>query len=245
MSDNVAEKIRPLLATSVSNNYATPKLSRKTKYDLLRSGFILLISGFVGLLVLFNMPVKPGGLVVLLCTGFGGLLGGFYCVLAAFGLVSYDENASTSLQQSTDTYYETPSRNWSSTNYIYTPSSLGQLMTLPPREFEMVVRNLFIQAGYQADTTPITGDQGVDLFLYKGGLKAVVQCKRYKGTVGQPVVRDLYGSMLHYQASEAYLVTTGNISNPARDWAQGKPIHLIDGFELINFIREMRIGHPY
>jgi restriction system protein len=63
--------------------------------------------------------------------------------------------------------------------------------------------------------------------------KAVVQCKRYQNTVGEEIVRELYGTLIHERAARAFLVTTADISESAQQWAQGKPITLIDGRTLV------------
>lgn len=116
---------------------------------------------------------------------------------------------------------------------------LEQIQQLDPVEFEQFVGYLFQLQGYQVDMTVTSGDEGVDLFLQKGRRTAIVQCKRYAGTVGQPTVRDLYGAMVHNNAHEAFLVTSGVVSQPAEAWAQGKPITLIDGHELMSLSRRV------
>lgn len=113
---------------------------------------------------------------------------------------------------------------------------LSQAGKMDPIAFEHMVGALFERMGYEVRTTVASGDQGVDLYVRQGRRTAVVQCKRYKGDVGSPQVRDLYGTMLHNSADEAYMVTTGSISNQARQWADGKPIRLIDGFALVEWI---------
>lgn len=120
--------------------------------------------------------------------------------------------------------------------YIQGLRRYNQLGGMPPDEFEGLIGNLFRRTGYLVEQTGKTGDEGVDLVLKKAGKTAIVQCKRYSGTVSQSVVRDLYGAMVHNHASSAYLVTTGTISLPAQQWAQGKPIHLVDGSGLIEWI---------
>lgn len=119
--------------------------------------------------------------------------------------------------------------------------TLDQLHALDPVEFEKFCGYLYRLQGYAVWTTATSGDQGVDLYLEKGRRKAVVQCKRYQGTVGQPLVRDLYGTMLHNGASEAALVTTGQFSRSAEAWAANKPLFLIDGNELISWARQERL----
>ena len=121
---------------------------------------------------------------------------------------------------------------------------LEELQNMDPIEFEQFSGYLLAQQGYQVWTTVASGDEGIDLFLQQGTKTAVVQCKRYSGTVGQPVVRDLYGAMIHAEANEAMLVTTGVISQPAETWAKGKPIRLIDGHELMSWMRRQRRDVP-
>jgi hypothetical protein len=113
---------------------------------------------------------------------------------------------------------------------------LSSAKKMDPIAFEHMVGALFERMGYDVRTTVASGDDGVDLYVRQGRRTAVVQCKRYQGDVGSPLMRDLYGTMLHNSADEAYMVTTGNISNQARRWAEGKPIQMIDGFALVEWI---------
>jgi restriction endonuclease Mrr len=46
-------------------------------------------------------------------------------------------------------------------------------------------------------------------------------------------VRELLGTMIHEQVHHAFLVTTADISPAAREWAQTKPMTLIDGQTLV------------
>ncbi|HEY65507.1 MAG TPA: restriction endonuclease [Caldilineae bacterium] len=108
-----------------------------------------------------------------------------------------------------------------------------QLLQLTPSEFEEWTGELFRRHGYQVTNTPDIADHGIDLIVRKDGEYGIVQCKRYRGTVGEPVVRDLFGVLIHERADRGYLVTTANISRQARLWARGKPIELIDGERLV------------
>jgi len=126
------------------------------------------------------------------------------------------------------------------TRYLDRISQLHQVQQLDPVAFENFVGSLFQKMGYQVQTTSLSGDQGIDLILRKGTKLAVVQCKRYANSVGQPTIRDLYGVMVHTRADEAYLVTTGTVTLPAQQWAVGKPIHLVDGNTLIEWIETLK-----
>jgi restriction endonuclease Mrr len=90
--------------------------------------------------------------------------------------------------------------------------------------------------GYDAKVTPYGGDNGIDGYLEKDGKKAILQCKRVQGSVGEPILRDLYGTMYHSGASSAFVVTTGKVSEQARVWASGKPIRIIELKELRSLI---------
>ncbi len=119
--------------------------------------------------------------------------------------------------------------------------TLPQMLALEPSEFEVWTGMLFQLLGYQVRNTQDVADHGIDLIV--SGPEArygLVQCKRYRGTVGEPTIRDLYGTLIHENGDHAWLVTTGAISRQARDWAMGKPIDLWDGLRLIEFSKQMR-----
>jgi restriction system protein len=108
--------------------------------------------------------------------------------------------------------------------------SPAQFYSLSPRAFERYVALLFERKGYQVIHRGRSGDHGVDLELIAhDGRHAIVQCKRYLSTVGEETVRELYGTLLHEGSAHAFLVTTADISAAARQWAEGKPITLVDG----------------
>ncbi len=122
-----------------------------------------------------------------------------------------------------------------------TPLDLEQLYALQPYEFEQYVAELFRQKGYRVKLHGRRGDNGVDLRLTQAnGKEAIVQCKRYRKSVGPDIVRELYGTLMHERVAHAFLVTTADISDAARAWAQGKPMTLIDGRSLAHIATVMR-----
>lgn len=94
------------------------------------------------------------------------------------------------------------------------------LKQMDPIEFERITHILFQAQGYSVEKTPVTGDGGIDGLLRKCNELILLQCKRYgvKNSVGEPIVRDLYGNMAHYKTIypnlqiKGLLVTTGNVS---------------------------------
>jgi hypothetical protein len=104
--------------------------------------------------------------------------------------------------------------------------------TLDGRRFEVELAMVLERLGYDVRCTGGAGDGGVDLVLSQAGREVIVQCKAHKNPIGPGAVRDLYGAMIHRNASEAWLVTTTGFSRAARDFADGKRIRLLRVREL-------------
>ena len=122
----------------------------------------------------------------------------------------------------------------------WVPLTLDEAQQLSPSDFEeYVAQRIFARQGYRVHNTPDVKDGGVDIAVtdHHGHL-IIVQCKRYRNTVGSATVRELYGTMIHEGAAHAFLVTTGRISKDAREWARNKPIFLMDGRLLARLARE-------
>ena len=124
-------------------------------------------------------------------------------------------------------------------------SSLDQrpnLMELTPGEFESLTTNLFEKMGLEAKQTQASRDGGVDCVAFDPrpilGGKVVVQAKRYKNTVGVSAVRDLFGTMMNEGASKGILLTTSGYGKAAYEFANGKPIELLDGSNLLYLLKE-------
>jgi hypothetical protein len=108
------------------------------------------------------------------------------------------------------------------------------LLDVSPAQFEKMVVELYEIRGYKAKRTGAIGDHGVDVVVATPkGEKWIVQCKRWRGAVGEPVIRDFFGTMHHEKADRGVLITTGTFSIKAREWAKGKPLNLVDGNEFL------------
>jgi len=119
--------------------------------------------------------------------------------------------------------------------------SVKQLLVLTPTEFENAIGKLFQSMGYKVEHSGKQGDHGIDLVIYdKKGEKWVVQCKQWKGPVGETVVRDVYGAMHHEEAQGAAVVTTSRFTRQAVAWAEDKPIELYDGERLGELLMKRR-----
>ena len=116
------------------------------------------------------------------------------------------------------------------------------LMALSPKAFEMLIANLFTKMGLETRQTRPSRDGGVDCVAYDPrpifGGKVVIQAKRYKNTVGVSAVRDLYGTLQNEGASKGILITTSGYGGASFEFANGKPIELLNGSNLLYLLHE-------
>lgn len=124
------------------------------------------------------------------------------------------------------------------------------LQNLDPYAFEKLAQRLLRECGFSdVNVTKRSGDGGIDgtgKLRIKGifSFNVAFQCKRYKGQVGAPAIRDFRGS-LGTNIEKGVLITTGSFTHAAKEEAssEGKRlIDLMDGEELINKLAEYGIG---
>jgi restriction system protein len=123
------------------------------------------------------------------------------------------------------------------------------LASISWEDFEHLVRELFesefASRGGQVKVTQSSSDGGVDAVAFDPdpitGGKIVIQAKRYTRTVGVSAVRDLYGTLMNEGASRGILVTTADYGPDAYSFANGKPLTLMNGANLLHMME--RHGH--
>src|SRR5437764_7915968 len=128
------------------------------------------------------------------------------------------------------------------TDAISTLDERPNLMELTPTQFEVLIQNLFSSMGLEAKQTQASRDGGVDCVAYDSrpifGGKVVIQAKRYKHTVGVSAVRDLFGTVQNEGASKGILVTTSGYGKASFEFAEGKPLELLSGSNLMYLLKE-------
>jgi restriction system protein len=103
------------------------------------------------------------------------------------------------------------------------------------QQFELLVGEALRHQGFSVQETGGNGpDGGVDLIARKDGEKYLVQCKQWRSLqVGVPTVRELYGAMAAEGATGGFVITSGRFTAPAKQFASGRNLRLVDG-ELLN-----------
>jgi restriction system protein len=117
---------------------------------------------------------------------------------------------------------------------------LGRLRDLSYQEFEEYIVFLFNKLGYKSEAVGKSHDGGVDVIVEKDGVKQYIQCKKYnsRNKVNLHDVRDFYGSLIDFLAnSKGYFITTSSFTLEAEKFAEDKPIELIDGYKLLDYIK--------
>ena len=123
----------------------------------------------------------------------------------------------------------------------YTASTLEEIRALSPADFEELVADTYRAQGNEVQVVGGTGDHGIDLVVTtRSGGTYLVQCKRYRGKIGEPIVRDFYGALRASDAKGGAIITSGTITDAARLWAEGKPIHLYDGEQFLKIVLSTR-----
>ena len=113
-------------------------------------------------------------------------------------------------------------------------------------DFEHLVRQIFEwefgNNGGEVRVTQSSRDGGVDAIVFdpdpiRGG-KVIIQAKRYTNTVGVSAVRDLYGTIINEGANKGILITTADYGTDSYNFAQGKPITLLNGGHLLYLLEK-------
>lgn len=97
------------------------------------------------------------------------------------------------------------------------------------QQFERLVGEVFRRKGFVVEERGGNGpDGGVDLVLRLGSDRYLVQCKQWKAArVGVATVRELYGVMAAEHAVGGFVVTSGQFTDEAKRFVEGRSIELV------------------
>ncbi len=105
-------------------------------------------------------------------------------------------------------------------------------------EFENYIGDLFNKLGYKTRVIGGSYDEGIDVIAEKNGIKHYIQCKKYSNSVGVKDVREFYGALSDKLSNDkAFFITTNFFTEGAERFVEDKPIELVDGNQLVKYIR--------
>lgn len=103
-------------------------------------------------------------------------------------------------------------------------------------EWEHFLKLVFTELGYQVELTGMSGDQGVDLVLKRGGRKIAVQAKGYAGNVPNSSVQQAYAGQGFYECHACAVVTNSRFTDSAQELAAKLGCVLIDEQRLVRMM---------
>jgi hypothetical protein len=109
----------------------------------------------------------------------------------------------------------------------------AQVLDMSTRQFEDMTIELYRSLGYAAKRV----GGGILLRGGKGGCW-LVQCRGWQGPVGEDVVKEFWDEVQAREMDGGILITTGMFSRPAREWAEGKCLSLMEGEEFLDAWRQ-------
>ena len=126
---------------------------------------------------------------------------------------------------------------------------LNVLTNMKPDAFERLCQRVLREYGFtKVKVTGRAGDGGIDgvgvLRIKLLSFHVAFQCKRYKGSISSPQIRDFRGSM-SAKNDKGLFITTGIFTKDAQDEAvrdAAVAIDLIDGGELCELLKELSLG---
>ncbi len=92
------------------------------------------------------------------------------------------------------------------------------------------------RAGLRPQRVGGAGDKGVDIKLGDG---TIVQCKAHRGPVPPAAARELYGTLEHFKAPQAILVSRSGVTKGVREFVEGKPIKIWGVHDLISLQKRL------
>jgi len=121
-------------------------------------------------------------------------------------------------------------------------SGIQDIDKMEGRQFEHYLALLFASQGYKTEVTPASKDFGADLILKKENRKIAVQAKRHSSPIGVSAVQEAHASVPYYGASEAWVVSNQEFTQPAIALAKTNGVTLIGRKAFIDMVLKMNPG---
>lgn len=130
-------------------------------------------------------------------------------------------------------------------DYLY--ANLEKLSSMHWRKFEELTAEFYDREGYKVDLGPGSGDDGVDVRVWKEGAPGetplcIVQCKRQKDKIEKVIIKGLAADVQYEKAQYGVLVTTSELSPGARAVisTRGYPLEEVNREKLSEWLLKLR-----
>lgn len=123
-------------------------------------------------------------------------------------------------------------------SHIETKIESANLKTSLPyhtgQDYELFCKAELLNSDWIVQTTPHTGDQGVDLVAEKDGVRVAIQCKFYSSPIGNAAVQQVIAGKLFYHATHAAVVSNTTYTAAAQQLAARSNVLLLQHDQLAN-----------
>ncbi len=117
--------------------------------------------------------------------------------------------------------------------------SASEVLDLSTVHFDDMAMELYRSLGYKARRVGARDRIGGDILLHGGEDRTwLVQCRGWRGPVGEDAVREFWENVQRRCAVGGILITTGVFTKQARQWAEGKHLSLMEGDEFLQAWRQ-------
>jgi restriction system protein len=114
---------------------------------------------------------------------------------------------------------------------------------ITPQDYEHLCADLLRKAGWQAEVTGQSGDQGVDILAQRGDIAVALQCKLYFGNpVGNKAVQEAHAAAGYSDADYAAVVSNRDFTNAAEQLARKLGVLLLHHSELGDLAEMLESG---
>jgi len=113
------------------------------------------------------------------------------------------------------------------------------------QELARLVSELYALLGHKVERVIAQPDRELDLLIQSSnGKKWIARCNGLEETVGETEVRNFYGIMRQEQAAQGAMITLGDFSPQARQWAKSNLLYLLDKKEFFDYLQRARVRQP-
>ncbi|MDQ0395828.1 restriction endonuclease [Labrys monachus] len=104
---------------------------------------------------------------------------------------------------------------------------------ISPQDYEHLCADLLRQAGWDAEVTGMSGDQGIDILARRDDVSIAIQCKLYFGNpVGNKAVQEAHAAAGYSDADHAAVVSNRDFTAAAEQLARKLGVLLLHHSEL-------------
>lgn len=123
---------------------------------------------------------------------------------------------------------------WRKQKQLDAQKDIDSIRELSWQRFEELVGEAYRRQGYRVVENDSGGpDGGVDLMIQKDGKRYLVQCKQWQSRkVGVKVIREMFGLVTAEKAAGGIVITSGQFTRDADEFARGKSLELVNGEQL-------------